>query len=126
MTFNPLWKRAVKFFEWHRPLLIDISSWSYCMRRADSTSIFLSRLLLKSYFFKSVKWKREYRISSYSFRGNYSFLNLTLCTVTLLWPKVRKLFKGWNYSRTETICGNTVLEKSGTESSNCLNSRFYA
>ena len=23
-----------------------------------------------------------YRISSYSFRGNYSFLNLTLCTVT--------------------------------------------
>jgi hypothetical protein len=23
-----------------------------------------------------------YRISAYSFRGNYSFLNLTLCTVT--------------------------------------------
>ena len=26
--------------------------------------------------------KREYRISSYSFRGNYSFLTFALCTVT--------------------------------------------
>ena len=35
----------------------------------------------------------KYRISANSFRGNYSFLELG----------VRKLFKGGNYSREETI-----------------------
>ena len=43
----------------------------------------------------------KYRISANSFRGNYSFLNLTLCTCDL-WTQyiqVRKLFKGGNYSR---------------------------
>ena len=34
-----------------------------------------------------------YRISANSFRGNYSFLEV----------EVRKLFKGGNYSREETI-----------------------
>ena len=34
-----------------------------------------------------------YRISANSFRGNYSFLEV----------RVRKLFKGGNYSREETI-----------------------
>jgi hypothetical protein len=43
----------------------------------------------------------SYRISANSFRGNYSFLNLT-------YIQVRKLFKGGNYSRAETIRGNTV------------------
>ena len=45
--------------------------------------------------------KINYRISANSFRGNCSFLNLALFTV-------RKLFKGGNYSRAETIRGNTV------------------
>ena len=42
-----------------------------------------------------------YRIFVNSFRGNYSFLNLALCTVTKghRYIKVRKLFKGGNYSR---------------------------
>ena len=44
-----------------------------------------------------------------SFRGNYSFMNLTLYTVSVSqYIQVRKLFKGGNYSRAETIRGNTV------------------
>ena len=56
--------------------------------------------------------KSKYRISANSFRGNYSFLNLTLCTVTFGHSTYRceKLFKGGNYSRAETIRGNTVIE----------------
>ena len=50
----------------------------------------------------------KYRISSYSFRGNYSFLNLTLCTVTF----GNSTYRCGNYSRAETIPGNTVCEKS--------------
>ena len=45
--------------------------------------------------------KFEYRISSYSFRGNYYFLNLKIQSSQYI--KVRKLFKGGNYSRAETI-----------------------
>ena len=49
----------------------------------------------------------NYHISSYSFRGNYSFLELTLCTVTFgnstyryaETIQGRKLFKGENYMR---------------------------
>ena len=41
----------------------------------------------------------KYRISANSFRGNYSFLE----------TGVRQVFKGGNYSRAETIRGNTVL-----------------
>ena len=41
-----------------------------------------------------------YRISANSFRGNYSFLEVG----------VRQLFKGGNYSRAETIRGNTVCQ----------------
>ena len=50
--------------------------------------------------------KSRYRISANSFRGNYSFLNLTLCTVTKVTVHTgaetiqgRKLFKGGNYWR---------------------------
>ena len=54
----------------------------------------------------------KYRISANSFHGNHSFLNLTLCTVTFDHSaetiQGRKLFKGGNYSRAETIRGNTV------------------
>ena len=46
----------------------------------------------------------SYRISANSFRGNYSFLNLALFTVTFDLVAAepiqgRKLFKGGNYSR---------------------------
>ena len=48
----------------------------------------------------------EYRIFANSFRGKYSFLNLTLCTVLKGHGTYRcgnysrgKLFKGGNYSR---------------------------
>ena len=52
----------------------------------------------------------SYRISSYSFRGNYSFLNLEIQRSQYIRPKVtvhkcaetiqgRKLFKGGNYMR---------------------------
>ena len=46
----------------------------------------------------------SYRISANSFRGNYSFLNLSLCTVTF----DHSTYRCGNYSREETICGNTV------------------
>ena len=45
-----------------------------------------------------------YRTSANSFRGNYSFLNLTLCTVTFH----HSTYRCGNYSREETIRGNTV------------------
>ena len=38
-----------------------------------------------------------YRISSYSFRGNYSFLDLDIQRSQYI--NVRKLFKGGNYMR---------------------------
>ena len=48
-----------------------------------------------------------YRISSYSFRGNYSFLNLTLCTVTF----GNSTYRCGNYSREETIQGRKLYEE---------------
>ena len=63
----------------------------------------------------------NYRISANSFRRNYSFLNLILCTVTFGLSTYRcgnysreetiqgkKLFKARNYSRAETIRRNAV------------------
>ena len=55
-------------------------------------------------------WLNEYRISSYSFRGNYSFLDLEIQRSQYIRPKLtvykgaetiqaRKLFKGGNYMR---------------------------
>ena len=49
----------------------------------------------------------KYRISANSFRRNYSILNLTLCTVTF----VHSTYRCGNYSRAETIRGNTVFVK---------------
>ena len=48
--------------------------------------------------------KFEYRISANSFRGNNSFLNLTLCTLNF----DHSTYRCGNYSRAETICGSTV------------------
>ena len=55
---------------------------------------------------------QNYRISVNSFRGNYFFFefNLMYCDLWSQYIQVRKLFKGRNYSRAETICGNTVVE----------------
>ena len=55
---------------------------------------------------KIADFETTYRISSYSFHGNYSFLDLEIQRSQYI--KVRKLFKGANYSRAETIWGNTV------------------
>ena len=51
--------------------------------------------------FKNKQTKIIYRISANSFRGNYSFLNLTLCTVTF----VHITYRCGNYLREETIQG---------------------
>ena len=45
----------------------------------------------------------KYRISANSFRGNYSFLNLALCTVTLDLYFINLNSCRGNYSREETI-----------------------
>ena len=59
----------------------------------------------------------HYRISLYSFRGNYSFLNLKIvenlssCHLFQFFTQLTNLFllfKGGNYLREETIRGNTV------------------
>ena len=69
----------------------------------------------------------RYCISANSFHTNYSFLNLSnvenskyvvvtiilaLCIENLntFLTRLRKLFKRGNYSREETICGNTVIK----------------
>ena len=49
----------------------------------------------------------KYRISPYSFRGNYSFLNLTLCTVTF----GNSTYRCGSYSREETIQGRKLYEE---------------
>ena len=62
--------------------------------------------------------KSKYRISSYSFRGNYSIFNLEIQRSQYIRPKVtvhkgaetiqgRKLFKGGNYMRKYGIRYNT-------------------
>ena len=71
--------------------------------------------------------KLDYRISSYSFRGNYSFLNLTLCTVIF----VHSTYRCGNYSREETIQGRKlfaeigILVKSNKEKKRSLFSMDY-
>ena len=49
----------------------------------------------------------SYRISANSFRGNYSFLNLTLFTVTF----GNSTHRCGNYSREETIQGRKLYEE---------------
>ena len=47
----------------------------------------------------------NYRISANSFRGNYSFLNLTLCSVTF----GHSTYRCGNYSRKESIQGRKLF-----------------
>ena len=51
-----------------------------------------------------LSWVSTYRISANSFHGNYSFLNLTLYSVTF----DHSTYRCGIYSRVETIRGNTV------------------
>ena len=48
-----------------------------------------------------LRFRLMYRIFSYSFRGNYSFLDLEIQRSQYI--NVQKLFKGENYSWAETI-----------------------
>ena len=50
-----------------------------------------------------------YRISANSFRGNYSFLNLALCTVTFDLYFINLNSCRGNYSREETIQGRKLF-----------------
>ena len=65
----------------------------------------LSRV--RTRFFDQVGQETMYRISANSFRGNYSFLNLTLCTVTF----DHSTYRCGNYSREETIQGRKLYEE---------------
>ena len=56
---------------------------------------------------QTVSYYTVYRISSYSFRRNYSFLKLTLCTMTFGYSPYRCR----NYSREETIQGRKIYEE---------------
>ena len=51
----------------------------------------------------------NYRISANSFRGNYSFLNLALCTVTFDLYFINLNCCRGNYSREETIQGRKLF-----------------
>ena len=68
---------------------------------------FYSKVIVVDFSFSTVFPCFIYRISSYSFRGNYSFLNLTLCTVTL----GHSTYRCGNYSREETIQGRKLYEE---------------
>ena len=69
------------------------------------------RAAVRSADFAFAKFKHlqrlVYLISSYSFRGNYSFFNLTLCTVTF----GNSIYRCGNYSREETIQGRKLYEE---------------
>ena len=62
---------------------------------------------------KNKKWtdKTTYRISTNSFRGNYSFLNLALFTVTFDLYFINLNSCRVNYSREETIQGRKLYEE---------------
>ena len=68
-----------------------------------------------------VKKSQNYRISSYSFRGNYSFLHLEIQRSQYIKPKVTvhkcaetiqgdKLFKGGNYMRIYGMYFNGIVD----------------
>ena len=81
--------------------------WSF-----DISNYFLSCHL--SCYVSSLITKLRYRISSYSVRGNYSYLNLEIvansnscCNISIFYL-INGFFCCGNYSRAETIWGNTV------------------
>ena len=62
-------------------------------------------ILFSFFFFLFESDRKKYRISAYSFRGIYSFLNLTLCRVTF----GHSTYRCGNYSREETIQGRKLF-----------------
>ena len=64
-----------------------------------------ANIRVSSRFFVQAGHKTTYRISANSFRGNYSFLNLCLCTVTF----DHSTYRCGNYSREETIQGQKLF-----------------
>ena len=64
-----------------------------------------SETMIQFLITKREDYCNNYRISANSFRGNYSFLNLTLCSVTF----GHFTYRCGNYSRAETIRRNTVF-----------------
>ena len=80
-------------------------SWAPCTCHIYATD--LRWLTMGSTFFKSPTYLNIYCISANCFRGNYSFLNLTLCTVTFGYSPCRC----GNYSREETIQGRKLYEE---------------
>ena len=69
---------------------------------------------------RSKSVQKTYRISANSFRGNYSFLNSTLCTVTFS----NSTYRCGNYSREETIQGRKLF-KGGNYSRKYGNCKFH-
>ena len=85
---------------------------AFCFQSQNSSvnlKIFIERYLLERiYFFVSelrLWFELNYCISANSFRGNYSFFNLTLCTVTF----DHSTYRFGNYSREETIQGRKLF-----------------
>ena len=66
-----------------------------------------SKALRRTFLVFSSRLFSRYRISVISFRGNYSFLNLTLCTVTF----GNSTYRCGNYSREEIIQGRKLYEE---------------
>ena len=61
---------------------------------------------INNYFFHlGIFESLNYRISANGLRGNYSFLSLTLCTVTFC----HSTYRCGNYSREETIQGRKLF-----------------
>jgi hypothetical protein len=73
--------------------VVEVSYWSFEIQM----------LRVSKFLYSNV-----YRISSYSFRGNYSFLNLTLCNTVSFGDSA---YKCGNYSREETIQGQKLYEE---------------
>ena len=77
------------------------------MKSSDDIFHFRTCILPDHVAHESLKefWTNIYRISANSFRGNYSFLNLALCTVTF----VHSIYRCRNYSREEIIQGQKLF-----------------
>ena len=85
-------------------ILVHKKSSSWCVYVCQMTIVFTYHWQFFSRAHVYLHLFPGYRISVNSFRGNYSFLNLTLCTLT----KGHSTYRCKNYSREETIRGNTV------------------
>ena len=83
-----------------------LSHYSLLLTKAKIISAICTNYSCNDTLFRKVS-QSMYRISSYSFRGNYSFLNLTLCTVTF----GNSTYRCGNYSGEETIQGRKLYEE---------------